>query len=122
MTPKPDTVSLRDYIETQFELRDRALQLQAQEYERRLEVLNHEHARAQETAQTYVAATKYEDGLRSEAQARMAALAAADTQVGLIVLDIADLKAFKSKALGIAALGAPLLLLTGGVIARLVFG
>lgn len=72
MTPKPETVSLREYIETQFDLRDRALQLQASEYERRLGDLNHEHARAQLQAQTYVTLTKYEDGLRSESQAREA--------------------------------------------------
>lgn len=95
-----------------------ALELQAAEYERRLADLNHEHARAQETAQTYVTIEKYEDAVKAEAAAREAALAHKDEQIQLLAIDVSDLKNFKSKALGIAAVAAPLLLLAGGVLGK----
>lgn len=135
MGDAPD-VPLLMFIDAQFELRDRALRIQAAEYERRLGDLNHEHARAQETARTYVTLDKYEAAIRAEIDAREAALTRSDERLALMALDLAelktfrantagdhkdveDLKAFKSKVLGITAVAAPLLLLAGGVVGRL---
>lgn len=52
----------------------KALRLQAEEYERRLKDLNHAHARAQEALNTFVRIDKYEDQMESEAEARKLAL------------------------------------------------
>ena len=51
--------TLKEYVERILAERDRALEKQAVEYERRLSDLNHAHERAQEVAHTYVSADKY---------------------------------------------------------------
>ena len=50
------------------------LVLQAKEYERRLNALNHAYEQAQQTARTYVTQDKYEDYVRTEREARDKAL------------------------------------------------
>ena len=52
----------------------RALELQAKEYARRLEDLNHAHARAQEALNTFVRIDKYEDQVKAAEQARKIAV------------------------------------------------
>lgn len=55
-----DHVALREFIERVLEERDKALSLQAREYERRLDELNHAHELAREALHTYVPKTLYE--------------------------------------------------------------
>lgn len=52
----------------------KAVQLQAAEYERRLDALNHAHERAVQVQHTYVTQDKYEDKVHAEASARSLAL------------------------------------------------
>jgi len=56
----------------------KALKLQAVEYERRLMDLNHAHEKAIAVQHTYVTQDKYEDALKAEKEARDAALTHAD--------------------------------------------
>ena len=62
----PVEVTLREYEERwkahyeRHDLEDRALHLQAEEYERRLDLLNHEHTRTREVQLTYVARDVYD--------------------------------------------------------------
>lgn len=87
-----DTINLRGFIERVFHERDKtdreyerriderfqrveqALQLQAKEYERRLDLLNHAHERQVEIQHTYVTQEKYDDRMASEEKARTLAL------------------------------------------------
>lgn len=61
-------------MDTRFDAVDKALGLQAREYERRLSDLNHAHEKAVQVQHTYVTQDKYEDKLHSEALARELAL------------------------------------------------
>jgi len=56
----------------------RALKLQAAEYGRRLDDLNHAHEQAREVQNTYVTTEKYEDKIAAEAEARDTALLRVD--------------------------------------------
>ena len=70
-TLTPDgTVPLREYFESQLELRDQALQVQAREYERRLEALNHAHEEAQRVLNTYLPRETWEAWLKEEQKRR----------------------------------------------------
>ena len=51
-------------LEERVKNRDEALQLQAKEYERRLEVLNHAHAQAEEKNRNYVTREVYDGTVR----------------------------------------------------------
>lgn len=64
--------------EQRFREQDKALQLQAAEYSRRLTALNHAHEQAVEVQHTYVTQDKYEDKLLAEEQARIQALQRVD--------------------------------------------
>lgn len=68
-------------IDERFERIQKALELQASEYERRLELLNHAHERAVEVQHTFVSVEKYEDKLSSEAEARKIALERLDEKI-----------------------------------------
>jgi len=61
-----------------FATQEKALALQAKEYERRLHDLNGEYKRDRERQKDYVTVDKYEDKLASEAEARTNALARVD--------------------------------------------
>lgn len=61
-------------LEERIEAADRALALQAAEYERRLSSLNHAHEKAIEVQHTYVTQDKYEQNLLSESEKREFAL------------------------------------------------
>ncbi len=78
-------VTLRDFVMSLMDERfaalrrelaqdQKALRLQADEYERRLEDLNHAHARAQSALNTFVSIDKYEDMMAAEESARKLAL------------------------------------------------
>lgn len=54
------TAQLKELIDVQLALRDKALELQAAEYQRRLEVLNHANERADEALRTYVPRERFE--------------------------------------------------------------
>ncbi len=53
MTENTGKVTLREFIEQRLDKMDNALKLQALEYERRLDVLNHAHAEAKDVIRTY---------------------------------------------------------------------
>ena len=55
-----ESVSLREYIDLQFEFRDKQLLLQANEYERRLVQLNGEHARLLDERKSTVNRERFE--------------------------------------------------------------
>lgn len=59
----------------------KALDLQAVEYERRLQDLNHAHARAQEAQNTFLREDKYEDTQKSDEVARKLALDRLDERI-----------------------------------------
>lgn len=63
-----------DHLDDRFEVVADALELQAKEYARRLDELNHAHQEALRVQHTYVTADKYEDKLKSEETARAFAL------------------------------------------------
>jgi hypothetical protein len=52
--------TLKEHFETLLSARDHALEIQAREYERRLEDLNHAHQEAQRVLFTYVTRDVYE--------------------------------------------------------------
>ena len=55
-----DHIALRDFIERVLAERDKALDLQAREYERRLDALNHSHEEARQVLGTYIPREVYE--------------------------------------------------------------
>lgn len=61
-----------------FDATDKALRLQADEYQRRLEALNGEYKRDQARQTNYVTTEKFEDNLKAEKLAREAALLRVD--------------------------------------------
>jgi DNA repair exonuclease SbcCD ATPase subunit len=68
-------------IEEKLEAERKALELQATEYERRLELLNHEHARAREMASLTVTSERFEEYAKVEAEKREVALRRVEEQV-----------------------------------------
>lgn len=126
-----DDVSLRDYFERVLLEQQRALELQHTETERRLDVLNHAHETAVEVQHTYVTQDKYDDFVRTNEAARDVAFTRADDRITAVQLAagkdasdlakrVSELEVWKSKAVGVMALAAPLLLLVGGVVAKAV--
>jgi hypothetical protein len=70
--------TLKALIDERFVALDKALELQAAEYERRLAALNHAHEKAVAVQHTYVTQEKYEDRIKSEDAALAAALLRVD--------------------------------------------
>lgn len=68
-------------IDREFGHVQKALELQAKEYERRLDALNHAHERALEVQHTFVSIDKYEDKMEAEEQARKIALERLDERI-----------------------------------------
>lgn len=68
-------------VDQRFEYTDKALELQAGELARRLDELNHAHARAQEALNTFVRIDKWEDKVESEENARKIALNRLDERI-----------------------------------------
>lgn len=123
MTPKPDGEFVtRRELDTELRLRDRAVDLQATEYERRLQGLNHENERISAVLANSVPREKYDDDRKSDAAAMTAALSRANDNQLLIQAALDDIRNQLSRAKGIAAVGVPLLLLVGGVVSRLLGG
>lgn len=88
-----------------------ALALQAVEYERRLEALNHAHERAAEVAHSYVTLDKYEALRTADAVALNLALTRADEK-------IAVLEKWRAKAVGAASVLTLFAGLIGAAVAR----
>lgn len=61
-------------LQEEFWASEKALQIQAKEYERRLETLNHAHERAEGLQHTFVPQDKFEDRLEAQATARNTAI------------------------------------------------
>lgn len=61
-------------LDERFDHTNKALELQAKEYSRRLDDLNHAHAEAVRLQATFVSFDKWEDKMLSEAEARKIAL------------------------------------------------
>lgn len=77
-----NAISLKEYIDLRFEYNDDAIKLQAVEYARRLDQLNHDHQRTKETQQTYLPREIYEQSQKD------------------IIKNIADLREYKSNMEG----------------------
>jgi predicted ribosome quality control (RQC) complex YloA/Tae2 family protein len=92
-------------IETQMAEREKALLVQAAEYERRLDSLNHAHEEAMRVQHTYVTADKYEDYIEQARHANDASLERMNEK-------IAALENWRSKATGVGII----LVLFAGVI------
>ena len=60
-----DSVSLKEYFEEKFCALDRALELQAGEYSRRLEGLNHEARQLKDMQSTYVPRETYDNYVKT---------------------------------------------------------
>ncbi len=82
----PNAVPLKEHFEKIFARQERdvrrALKLQAKEYERRLDTLNHAHERADEKAHDYVTNDKFETARTTDAQALKLALERQDGRLG----------------------------------------
>lgn len=74
-------MALRKTDRREQRLRDKALSLQATEYERRLDELNHAHAEAKEKESEYVTREKYEDYVRQADIARETAFNRLDDRI-----------------------------------------
>lgn len=61
-------------LEARMAERDKALKVQAKEYERRLEALNHAHEQAIQVQHTYVTEDKFEAQIKAESLARSEAV------------------------------------------------
>ena len=70
-----------DHLDDRFGHVQKALELQAIEYERRLTDLNHAHQEALRVQHTYITIDKYEDKMKSEEQARIVALQRLDEKL-----------------------------------------
>jgi chromosome condensin MukBEF ATPase and DNA-binding subunit MukB len=68
-------------LQEQLKAKQRATELQASEYERRLTALNHAHEQALEVQKTTVTADKFEEYVKTESQAREAALLRVDEKI-----------------------------------------
>lgn len=68
-------------VDREFEHAQKALELQAAEYERRLDDLNHAHANTERTQATFVSFDKWEDKMMAEAEARKNALERVDERI-----------------------------------------
>lgn len=91
--------AFKELVETRFDYVNKALELQAREYERRLEDLNHAHARAQEALNTFVSIDKYESNVESETAARKIALERIDERIAALDRSINEkLDAYITKA------------------------
>lgn len=73
-------------IDERFAALNKALELQAREYSRRLEDLNHAHARAVEVQSTFVSIDKYEAATQAEERARKLALDRLDEKLEEYIL------------------------------------
>jgi hypothetical protein len=93
---------------------DHALELQAKEYERRLETLNHAHEQAQETAHTYLTIDKYEALRQSDETARILAFRRVEEK-----LDAGD--RWRSQATGVMLVMIPLAGVIGGAVVKVFF-
>jgi hypothetical protein len=69
-----EITALREWFDRELMLRDKALELQAKEYERRLEVLNHAHAAAVEAQAKTVPREMYDSDRKGQEQALATAL------------------------------------------------
>jgi len=63
-----EIVALKESIHVEFAYRDKALQMQATEYERRLEILNHENQRILDAGALAVSNEKFDGFVKSFAQ------------------------------------------------------
>jgi GTP1/Obg family GTP-binding protein len=97
----------------------RALKIQAKEYERRLDSLNHAHEQAVETAHTYVTLDKYEDRVKQDAAARDTAFDRADELIGKLENRIEALEKAHNRLIGIVLVVVPLAGVIGGAIVKL---
>lgn len=70
-----------DNLDQRFDHTNKALELQAREYERRLSDLNHAHEEALRVQHTFVSIDKYEDKMKSEEEARKIALDRLDEKI-----------------------------------------
>lgn len=77
-------------VDQRFEYVQRALELQAGELARRLDELNHAHARAQDALNTFVRIDKWEDSERSQEEARKIALERLDEQIATVDRSFTD--------------------------------
>jgi hypothetical protein len=97
----------------------RALKLQAKEYERRLNSLNHAHEQAVETAHTYVTLDKYEDWIKQNASAKDAAFERADEKIEGLKRRIEAMEKAHNRLIGIMLVVVPIAGVIGGAIVKL---
>jgi translation initiation factor 2B subunit (eIF-2B alpha/beta/delta family) len=97
----------------------RALKLQATEYERRLDSLNHAHEQAVETAHTYVTLDKYEDWIKQNASAKDTAFERADEKIEGLKLRIEAMEKAHNRLIGIMLVLVPIAGVIGGAIVKL---
>jgi len=102
-------------LEERLRNMDKALEIQAKEYDRRLHELNHAHEQAVEVQHTYVTSQVHERDLLAATAARTAIVHAADRKAEALAIALEEAKkisderfarveAFNSKLLGAFAL------------------
>lgn len=87
--------TLKALLDERYEAQENARQLQATEYERRLQALNHAHEQAVEVQHTYVTQDKYEDNKERDAEALKLALERQDGRLN-------SLENWRSRSVGAA--------------------
>ncbi len=107
--------TLKEHIEALLGEHKAALILQAREYERRLDALNHAHDRADEKAHDYVTSDKFETARTTDAAALKLALERQDGRLG-------SLEKSWSRLVGIGAVLVVFAGLAGGAIVKALGG
>jgi hypothetical protein len=97
----------------------RALKLQAKEYERRLDGLNHAHEQAQETAHTYVTLDKYEDWIKQNTTGRETAFDRADEKIEALKSRVDMMERAHNRFIGIMLVVIPLAGVIGAAIVKM---
>ncbi len=107
--------TLKEHYDRLLDARDEALRIQAAEYERRLDALNHAHEQAVEVQHTYLTQDKYTTERRSDATAAELAGERVDRRMTAI-------ERWQARAAGVGLVLIPLAGVVGAVIVKVLGG
>ena len=110
------------FAEERYARQEEARALQAVEYERRLQALNHENERIAEILGASVTADKFEDYQKSQATALALALQAKDDRLQRQDDRISALENWRSKALGAGVIGLAIASVLGAAVFKVFAG
>jgi hypothetical protein len=99
-----ENITLREYIESRLSSIEKALQLQAAEYMRRLDELNHAHQKAMEDKAEFLKKEVFEQGQKEVSMWRQAVQSALDKAEGAATVKAAMYAIGASLAVGVLIL------------------